>query len=62
MEWMTMKRLVSVDPAEGLSSDEAIAAFRAHVFESGNAGDIAHTLGVVAHAKGMAQIAAESSF
>jgi len=57
-----MKKRVSVDPAEGLSSDEAIAASMAHAFESGNAGDIAHTLGVVAHAEGMAHSAAESSF
>jgi probable addiction module antidote protein len=58
---MTMnKKLTTFDPAEGLTSDEAIAAFMADAFESGDAGYIAHALGVVARAKGMAQIAGQT--
>ena len=56
---MTLK-LTTYDPAEDLTSDEAIATFMAEAFESGDAGYIAHALGVVARAKGMAQIAAET--
>ena len=54
------KKLTTFDPAEGLKSEEAIAAFMADSFESGDAGYIAHALGVVARAKGMAQIAGET--
>lgn len=54
------KTLMRFDPAEVLTSDEAIAAFMADAFESGDAGYIAHALGVVARAKGMAQIAGET--
>src|SRR6202035_1752299 len=54
------KKLTTFDPAEGLTSDEAIAAFMADAFESGDAGYIAHALGVVARAKGMAQIAGQT--
>jgi probable addiction module antidote protein len=51
------KKLIPFDPAEGLTSDEEVAAFMAGAFESEDAGYIAHALGVVARAKGMAQIA-----
>ena len=54
------KKLTAFDPAEGLTSDEAIAAFMADAFASEDAGYIAHALGVVARAKGMSQIAAET--
>jgi len=54
------KKLTSFDPAEVLTSDEAIAAFMADAFESGDAGYIAHALGAVARAKGMAQIAGQT--
>ena len=54
------KKLTSFDPAEGLASDEAIAAFMADAFESEDAGYIAHALGVVARAKGMSQIASQT--
>jgi probable addiction module antidote protein len=61
MEQMAMKKkLASFEPAEVLTSDEAIAAFMADAFESGDAGYIAHALGVVARAKGMAQIAGQT--
>jgi probable addiction module antidote protein len=48
------------DPAEDLVSDSAIATFMAAAFETGDAGYVAHALGVVARAKGMAQIAAQT--
>lgn len=54
------EKLTTFDPAEGLASDEAIAAFMAEAFASEDAGYIAHALGVVARAKGMTQIANET--
>jgi probable addiction module antidote protein len=52
--------LTAFDPAEGLTSDEAIAGFMEAAFESEDVGYIAHALGVVARAKGMTQIANET--
>lgn len=54
------EKLTSFDPAEGLTSDEAVAAFMAEAFASEDSGYIAHALGVVARAKGMAQIASQT--
>lgn len=51
------EKLTPYDPAEDLSSDEAIAIFMAEAFQTNDAGYIAHALGVVARAKGMTQIA-----
>jgi len=51
------EKLTNYDPAEDLGSDEAIAAFMAEAFQTNDAGYISHALGVVARAKGMAQIA-----
>jgi probable addiction module antidote protein len=51
------EKLTHYDPAEDLGSDEAIAAFMAEAFQTNDAGYISHALGVVARAKGMAQIA-----
>jgi probable addiction module antidote protein len=51
------EKLTTYDPAEDLSSDEAIATFMAEAFETDDSGYIAHALGVVARAKGMSQIA-----
>ncbi|MES2046974.1 MAG: addiction module antidote protein [Pseudomonadota bacterium] len=48
------------DSAEDLTSDEAIAHFMAEAFETSDASYIAHALGVVARAKGMAQITGET--
>jgi len=48
------------DPAEDLASDAAISVFMADAFETNDAGYIAHALGIVARAKGMAQIARET--
>ncbi len=50
-------KLTTYDPAEDLVSDKAIAIYMTEAFETGDAGYIAHALGVVARAKGMAQIA-----
>lgn len=54
------KALHIYDPAEALTSDEAIDLFMKDAFESGDAGYIAHALGVVARAKGMSKIAEET--
>lgn len=51
------EKLTSYDPAEDLLSEEAMASFMTEAFETNDAGYIAHALGVVARAKGMAQIA-----
>lgn len=51
------EKLTRYDPAEDLTSDEAIAHFMAGAFETGDSGFIAYALGVVAKAKGMTQIA-----
>jgi probable addiction module antidote protein len=48
------------DPAEDLGSDEAIAIFMAEAFATNDAAYISHALGVVARAKGMAQIAEQT--
>lgn len=54
------EKLTTFDPAEGLTSDVAIAAFMADALDSGDAGYIAHALGIAARAKGMTQIRANS--
>lgn len=54
------QKLTPYDPAEDLSSEGAIAIFMADAFASEDAGYIANALGVVARAKGMAQIARET--
>ncbi len=51
------EKLTTYDPAEDLTSEEAIATFMAEAFETNDTSYIAHALGVVARAKGMAQIA-----
>ena len=52
--------LYDYDPAVALDSQEAIAVFMADAFESGDASYIAKALGVVARAKGMAEISRET--
>jgi probable addiction module antidote protein len=54
------EKLIPYDPAEDLGSDEAMAIFMSEAFETGDAGYIAHALGIVARAKGMTQIAADT--
>lgn len=53
-------KLTTYDPAEDLTTDKAIAIFMAEAFATEDSGYIAHALGVVARAKGMAQIANET--
>ena len=54
------EKLTTHDPAEDLATDDAVALFMAQAFETNDAGYIAHALGVVARAKGMAQIAGQT--
>lgn len=54
------EKLSNYDPADALINDEEIAFFMADAFETGDAAYIAKSLGVVARAKGMAQVAAET--
>ncbi|MFA7645627.1 MAG: addiction module antidote protein [Phenylobacterium sp.] len=48
------------DAAEVLDTPEAIEAFLEDAFESGDPAFITHALGIVARAKGMSQLAAET--
>lgn len=54
------EKIYHYDPAESLDSQEAIAIFMIDAFETGDAAYIAKALGVVARAKGMADIARET--
>jgi probable addiction module antidote protein len=54
------EKLTNYDPVEDLVSDHAITLFMTEAFETQDATYIAHALGLVARAKGMAQIAAET--
>lgn len=54
--------LTGYDPAEDLHAPEAISVFVNEALRTGEAADIAHALGVVARAKGMAEIAPEAGF
>ena len=54
------EKLTTYDPAEDLATDDAVALFMAQAFETNDAGYIAQALGVVARAKGMAQIAGQT--
>jgi probable addiction module antidote protein len=54
------EKLTEFDPAAALVNDEEIAFFMADAFETGDAAFIAKALGVVARAKGMAQIAGQT--
>ena len=53
-------KLTTYDPAEDLTSAEAIALFMAEAFRTNDTGYIAHSLGLIARAKGMAQIASQT--
>lgn len=48
------------DPAEHLGDPESQAFFLADALESGDAGYIAHALGILARAQGMTKVAAEA--
>jgi probable addiction module antidote protein len=54
------EKLTTYDPAFALVDAEELAVFMADAFETGDAGYIAHALGIVARAKGMAQIARDT--
>lgn len=54
------EKLTTYDPAEDLGTDEAIAVFMSEAFQTNDVAYISHALGVVARAKGMAQIAAKT--
>lgn len=54
------EKLTTYDPAAALVDGEEMAAFMAEAFETGDAGYIAHALGIVARAKGMTQIARDT--
>lgn len=54
------EKLTTYDPAEDLTSDEAMATYMSEAFATNDSGYIAHALGVVARAKGMAQIAGQT--
>ena len=54
------EKLTTYDPAEDLGSDKAIAIFMAEAFKTNDARYISHALGIVARAKGMAQIASQT--
>jgi len=54
------EKLTKYDPAEDLASDQAIATFMAEAFQTNDVAYISHALGVVARAKGMAQIAGQT--
>ena len=55
-----VEKLHDYDPADALTSDEAIEIFLADAFETGDARHIASAVGVVARAKGMTNIARET--
>jgi probable addiction module antidote protein len=57
---MMAEKLSNYDPAEDLISDTGIATFMSEAFATNDVSYIAHALGVVARAKGMAQIASET--
>lgn len=48
------------DLAEHLKNDEDIAAYLTLVIEEGEPGELAHALGIVARARGMAQVAEDA--
>ncbi|MEX9868128.1 addiction module antidote protein [Providencia huaxiensis] len=55
-----MSNLTTYDPALALVDDEEIAFFMADAIETSDSAYIAKALGIVARAKGMSQIAAET--
>jgi probable addiction module antidote protein len=54
------EKLTTYDPAVALVDDNEIAYFMSDAFATGNAGYVAKCLGVVARAKGMAEIASQT--
>lgn len=56
----SVKELPHFDASRYLDTKEAIAAFLSDALQSGDQGYIAHAFGIVARAKGVAQIAEET--
>jgi probable addiction module antidote protein len=54
------EKLSAYDPAKALVNDDEIVAFLADALETGDAAFVAKSLGVVARAKGMAEIARQT--
>jgi probable addiction module antidote protein len=54
------EKLTKYDPAIALVDDEEVAAFLTDALETGDAAFIAKSLGVVARAKGMSEIAVKT--
>ena len=54
--------LTRFDPAAHLAEEDAQAEFLNEALASGDAGYIAHALGVIARARGMSGLAAETGF
>ena len=54
------EKLTTYDPAAALTNDEEIAFFMSDALATGDAAYIAKCLGVVARAKGMAEIASQT--
>jgi probable addiction module antidote protein len=54
------EKLTTYDPAAALVDDNEIAYFMSDAFATGDAGYVAKCLGVVARAKGMAEIASQT--
>ena len=55
-----VEKLSNYDPAAALVDDDEIAFFMSDAFATGNAAYIAKSLGVVARAKGMAEVASKT--
>ena len=55
------EELTIFDPADHLKSGQAIADFMCAALETNDPGYVAHALGVVARAKGMGEIARQTS-
>jgi probable addiction module antidote protein len=53
-------KLSTYDPAAALVNDEEAAFFMADALDTGDAAYIANALGIIARAKGMSQIAAQT--
>lgn len=54
------EKIYDYDPAAALESEEAISVFLSDALETGDSAYVAKALGVVARAKGMAELARET--
>ena len=57
---MAKLKTMPFDPAEYLTTPRALAIYMSEALETGDSGYITHALGVVARAKGMAEIARQT--